>query len=135
MIHKKQNVSLHEYNMYKYVYNLQIIQIPRIIYYNKKSQILYTEKINNMCIADLYGEQPENIDNDLFEKCQLIIKKLYKYNILYRDITAYNFIEDNNIVWLIDFEHCCFKTNKYNDDEDFIKKFINGLNEWNPNFL
>ena len=127
----KTNVSLREYKIHNYVYNLNIVKIPKIYEYNVKDKTMKMEKIPNMNIADMYGEEAININNKLFNKIRKIIKTLYLHNIEYIDITGYNFIEYKNKVWIIDFEHASFKfiiTNK------FLKKFIKGENKWNEKF-
>ena len=130
-IYTKLNVKQHEYNMHKYVYSMNIVNTPEIISYDKETQIMVMNKINNMCISDMYGEKASDIEDDLFDKIRDIIKKLYCNNIMYPDITGYNFIEYDNKVWIIDFEHSQI-SNKTTDK--FIDKFINGLNQWNPRF-
>jgi hypothetical protein len=45
----------------------------------------------------------------------------------YPDITGYNFIEHNNKLWIIDFEHAHIR-------DTFVDKFIHGRNTWNPRF-
>jgi len=132
----KKNVSLHEYKMHLHVYNLHIVNIPEIIGYDKNRKILTMININKLNLSDMYGENPEDIDTYLFDEIRTIIKKLAANNIEYPDITGYNFIEkitpEGEVqVWIIDFEHsrlCKNITNK------FVKSFIGGLDEWNPDF-
>ena len=137
----KSNVSLHEYNMQKHIYNLGILNVPKIISYDEIKKIMIMEKIEALNISDFYGEEPFNIDNSLFDKIRTIIKTLYENNIIYPDITGYNFIQDeNDIIWIIDFEHAKFRFYKDENNfeheytDNFVYKFINGLNEWNPEF-
>ena len=87
--------------------------------------------INNMNISDWYGDSEKNIAPELFDKIRQIIKTLYDNNIIYPDITGYNFIECDNKLWILDFEHSYFKVNK---KTQFVEKFIKGLNKWNPEF-
>jgi len=131
----KQNVSFHEYQMHKYIYDLSQsinINVPRIINYNIESKTLIMEKINHMNISDYYGENINNIDNNIIDKIRDIITILYDHNIVYPDITGYNFIEHDGQIWIIDFEHASFMTNK---KDTFVEEFINGLHSWNPRFL
>jgi tRNA A-37 threonylcarbamoyl transferase component Bud32 len=130
-VYVKNNVSFHEYTMHMHVYNLQIVNIPKIIAYDYNAKVLVLEKINNMSISDFYGEEPSNVSPELFNKIRKIIQKLVDNNIEYPDITGYNFIEYNNKIWIIDFEHSKTIINKLNP---FVEKFINGLNKWNPEF-
>ena len=90
----KTNVSLHEYKIHNYVYNLNIVKIPKIYEYNIKDKTMKMEKIPNMNIADMYGEEAINIDNNLFDKIRKIIKTLYLHNIEYIDITCLLYTSD-----------------------------------------
>ncbi len=131
-IFTKHNVSLKEYKIHKYVYDLGIVNVPRIYDYNKETQVLKMQKINNMCISDFYGEDPTKIPEEIFEKIRNIIHVLCDNNIEYKDITGYNFIEHNEKLWIIDFEHASFNTKIRNK---FIRGFLKGNNKWNPEFI
>jgi tRNA A-37 threonylcarbamoyl transferase component Bud32 len=131
----KENVSLHEYKMHTYAYNLGLINVPKIYDYNEETKVLKMQKITNLCLSDYYGEDPTDISDELFNEIRNIIKILYDNNIEYPDITGYNFIEKNDKTWIIDFGHASF--NPYintNITDPFIDKFIKGYNSWNPNF-
>lgn len=128
----KKNVSLHEYKIHKYIYDLGIVKCPKIINYDKRTKKLVMEKINNMCIADYYGENVEDIPDSVFEKIRNIIRTLYNHDIVYEDITGYNFIEFNGDVWIIDFEHTNIKKEIVNN---FVDIFINSdIKSWNNNY-
>ena len=127
----KHNVEKHEYNMHKYVYDLNIVNIPKIISYDECTKIMTMEKIPFMNVSDFYGEDAINISNELFDNIRNVIKKLYSNNIEYSDITGYNFIEYNKQIWIIDFEHSRLEPDSFNP---FMIKFINGFNGWNPSF-
>ena len=127
MSYTKYNVKKHEYNMHKYVYNLHIVNMPKIISYDEKEQIMVMEKINNMNISDYYGEKSHNVPTHIFKEIRHIIKTLYNNDIQYPDITGYNFIDCDNKIWIIDFEHATFIS-------PFVVDFINGTNSWNPEF-
>ena len=140
-LYRKPNVSYEEYKMHQYVYNLNIVNVPRVILYDKLKYELTMEKIEGSNLSDFYGEKSSNISAKLFYKVRKIVKKLYDNNIIYPDITGYNFIQDNDgHIWIIDFEHSKFRFYKNEHDneleykEDFVDKFINGLNKWNPEF-
>jgi len=128
----KENVSLKEYKLHKYTYNLDIVPLPEPISYDKLTKKFTMRKIPNMCISDFYGDKAENVPDETFEKIRLIIKTLYEHNISYPDITGYNFIELGTKVYIIDFGHARFDSS--NKDDKFILKFINGAKEWNPDF-
>jgi len=127
----KHQVSLKEYEMHKHVHSLGIVNIPKILAYDRDTQVMLMERVNHMNVSDYYGEKATDITPDLFQKIRTIIKTLYDNNIVYPDITGYNFIEFNNRIWIIDFEHSNFKSLL---TDDFVVKFINGLDKWNPRF-
>jgi tRNA A-37 threonylcarbamoyl transferase component Bud32 len=127
----KKEVSLKEYEMHKHVYSLGIVNVPKILAYDRDTKIMLMEKVNNMSISDFYGENESDITPELFKKIRKIIKTLYNNNIVYPDITGYNFIEHDKRVWIIDFEHSNFKPLLR---DDFVVEFIDGLDSWNPEF-
>ena len=128
----KENVSNHEYKMHKHIYDLKIVNTPKIISYDKKTNIMVMEKIKNMNLSDMYGEDANMLDEYYFDEIRTIIKTLANNKIEYPDITGYNFIEYDGKIWVIDFEHSTFYDKFMNDK--FVDKFIGGLNKWNPNF-
>ena len=128
----KENVSLCEYKIHKYVYNLKIVNIPRIKSYNKKTKQMKMVRVGTMSVSDYYGETAEHIDDELFARIRNIIQSLYDHNILYIDITGYNFIENDNKLWIIDFEHATYNHPRKTDE--FVEKFLEGHNGWNPEF-
>jgi len=134
----KHNVSVKEYEMHKHISELGIVYAPKIIDYNRETNILVMEKINYMCVSDSYGENEEDISDDLFGKIKKIIKLLWDNNIVYPDITGYNFIEYDNKIWIIDFEHSDFKHSDFKSDinDKYVEKFVsdNNYKFWNPRF-
>lgn len=130
----KKNVSFHEYNMHLFIYHLQIANVPKIISYNKHLRRMTMEKIQGMSLSDYYGEKFSKIPKSVNQQIRNIIKNLQEKNITYPDITGYNFVYDqnNDKIWIIDFEHCYFDFEK---SDDFVNKFIKGVkNHWNPYF-
>ena len=128
----KENVSLSEYKIHKYVYNLGIVNIPKIKSYDKKTKQMKMVRVGTMSVSDYYGELAEHIDDELFAKIRNIIKTLYEHDILYIDITGYNFIENDKKLWIIDFEHATYNHPRKTDE--FVEKFLAGHNGWNPEF-
>ena len=128
-------------------YEIQLIAskykfAPEIYEYNVKYDPLkkfYEGKLvmNNleeMCIADMYGDEAINIPPFIWVQMREIVKKLYdNEGIEYIDITGYNFIEKDGKVFIIDFGHA-----KYSKKDVpinwFLKKFLGGANEFNPDF-
>lgn len=127
----KENVSAKEYKIHKYVYDLNIVNLPKIIDYNKKTKQMKMEKVGTMNVSDFYGGEAKDISEELFQRIRSIIQTLYDNNILYIDITGYNFIEDGDKLWIIDFEHAKHNFKKKNA---FVERFLAGANEWNPEF-
>lgn len=141
-IYVKKGVCVNEYKLYKLLQNLYPHFIPKLISYDEKSKELTTEKINEMCVSDMYGENFNLVPPKLINKIRTIIKTLYDNGFNYPDITGYNFIEDSDgKVWIIDFEHCFCKgsyktlSNLEKKYIQFIEDFIhNNINEWNSDF-
>lgn len=135
-IYIKHNVSLHEYNMHTYIYNLGLLNVPKIINYNPKNKIMVMNKINHMNISDYYGDNILSVPNNIISTIRQIIKTLKNNHIIYPDITGYNFIEYQNKIWIIDFEHSYFDFNNGTiNKNEFVDDFINGsIKEWNPDF-
>lgn len=133
----KSNVEFKEYAIHKIVYNLEIVNVPKIFNYDKKTKQLTMQKISNDCLSNIYGENVCDIPLKVFSQVREIIRKLYYNNIEYPDITGYNFMEDHSgKIWIIDFGHAkCKDIYDTKEDDPFIIKFINGLNEWNPNYI
>ncbi len=125
----KYGVKQHEYDVHKYVYNLKLekVNVPKIISYDKEKEIMVMVKIDNMNLSDMHGEKSSDIDEYYFDEIRTIIKTLSDNGIEYPDITGYNFIEHNNKLWIIDFEHAHIR-------DTFVDKFIQGRNKWNPRF-
>ena len=135
-VYIKENVDRHEYSMHTYVYNLDLVNVPKIINWDPDTEQMQIEKIPNLDLSNYYGEEFNQVPKPVTDNVRQIIQLLKSKNIIYPDITGYNFIEYNNQVWIIDFEHSYFDfgdgTTKPNK---FVEKFINGtVNDWNPDF-
>jgi RIO-like serine/threonine protein kinase len=132
----KNNVSAQEHMMQKFVYDLKIVNVPKIISYNKKTKTMVMEKIANCNISDFYGEDIDLISDELYENIRIIVKTLYENGIEYIDVTGYNFIEDDDgNIWVIDFEHATFIKKQKKQKNKFVQDFINGTKKWNNEFL
>jgi tRNA A-37 threonylcarbamoyl transferase component Bud32 len=132
MTFTKHDVEPHEAYIHEKIYNMNIVNIPKIYSYDKDTKTLIMECIPELCISDMYGEKLSDIPGYIVADIRNIIRKLYDSNIEYTDITGYNFIEYDDRVWIIDFEHAQIK-NK-NMINEFISDFINGYDNWNPDF-
>jgi tRNA A-37 threonylcarbamoyl transferase component Bud32 len=130
----KQNVNHREYFMQKYVYNLNIVNVPEIIEYNDETKTMVMYNMGNHNLSDYYGENATDVPDKLFNQVVKIVRNLVLHNIEYPDLTGYNFIEDcNGKVGIIDFEHSCLMTsNQVNNIH--IQNICNGYKKWNPDF-
>jgi tRNA A-37 threonylcarbamoyl transferase component Bud32 len=129
----KENVSLMEYKLHKYVYDLHIVNIPKIKSYNKETKQMKTVRVGTMSVSDYYGESAENISDELFSKIRNMVQTLYNHDVLYVDITGYNFIENDNKLWIIDFGNATYNYPRKHDN--FVEKFLDGHNGWNPEYM
>jgi tRNA A-37 threonylcarbamoyl transferase component Bud32 len=127
----KKNVTNSEF-MLNRITNFLDIPSPTVLSYNEN--ILKLEKINGMSISDFYGENDKDVPIEIYESIRKIIKDLLKIGICYPDITGYNFmIDDKEKIWIVDFGHA-YVTSPEKKLDEFIEKFINGFNGWNPLF-
>lgn len=141
----KENVDEYEQRIYRYLNKFEFKYVPKFYSYDKLKRRLRMQKINQMSIADMYGESFEKIPSSIIDRIRDIIKELYQYGFVYPDITGYNFIEDKNgKIWIVDFEHMFFigtfgkKTNELTETQkehiSFVEKFIEGHCGWNSRF-
>ena len=130
----KQNVNHREYFMQKYVYQLDIVNVPEIIEYNDESKIMVMRKVGKHNLSDQYGENATDIPKELFDQVIKIVRTLVLHNIEYPDLTGYNFVEDSNgKIWIIDFEHSSLMTTTLVNNIH-IQNICNGYKKWNPEF-
>lgn len=125
----KYNVSLHEYHMHRYIQELEVFNVPKIIAYDIERKVLVTENIGNDYVNK--NDHIENTNTDdvktVFDEIRKIIKNLVMYNIEYPDIIETNFIFYNDKLWITNFEKARTITGRLNG---FVSKFIDGLNEF-----
>lgn len=130
----KKNVNHREYFMQKYVYNLNIVNVPEIIEYNDETKTMVMHNMGNHNLSDQYGENANDVPDKLFNQVVKIVRNLVLHNIEYPDLTGYNFIEDcNGKIGIIDFEHSSLMTSKLVNNIH-IKNICNGYKKWNPDF-
>jgi RIO-like serine/threonine protein kinase len=84
------------------------------------------------CLADIYGDDAEDLPNPIREQVYTIIFTLYQNGIQYIDVTSYNFTEKDGQVWIIDFGHA----NTHKRLCPYLRKMFNEgyLHEWNADF-
>ena len=89
--------------------------------------------IKSLCLADMYGDKATNLPTYIWPKIHYIIKTLYEEEgIEYIDITPYNFIEENNEIYIIDFGDAYYKGSRPRNW--FHKEFLETPCYWNPDF-
>jgi len=132
-VYLKSNVDFHEFNMHNYIWNLGIVNVPRIISYDKTNKTLQMEKIPELSVSDMYGESYSDVPETITEQIRKIIQTLKSHNIIYPDITGYNFIEHDGEIWIIDWEHAYFGFGSAQSNW-FVDEFIAGYKSWNPDF-
>ena len=130
----KYKVTEKEHFIQQYVYQLNIVNVPQIIYYDEESEIMIMKKVAGMNLSDKYGDNATDIPNEIFDQVVKIVRNLVLHNIEYPDLTGYNFIEDTDgKVWIIDFGHARMMTsNQINNVH--IQTICNGDKTWNPDF-
>lgn len=100
--------------------------------YKTTDDEIHMEDLQEMCIADKYGDDPTAIPAYIWKAIRAILHTLYyDDSIEYVDITPYNFIEKDGKVYIIDFGHAEYVSNNMNW---FLKEFLDGDNGWNPDF-
>lgn len=115
--------------------------VPKIISVQKANgyYLIEMENINEKCIGDKYGEEPDDIPKKYLIQMKNIIKKIFNEDkIEYIDITPYNFIESNGKIYLIDFEHAYITTsNNEKPNNWFLREILEDPSEtikFNPDF-
>ena len=130
----KYKVTEKEHFIQQYVYQLNIVNVPKIIYYDEESEIMIMKKVAGMNLSDKYGDNATDIPNEIFDQVVKIVRNLVLHNIEYPDLTGYNFIEDTDgKVWIIDFGHSSMMTSKLINNIH-IQNICNGDKTWNPEF-
>ena len=107
---------------------------PRILSVidRKDYSIIRMERVDGITLSDKYGDLAKDIPEWIWNKIRNMIVHLIDEGVEYIDITPYNFMEINhNDIKIIDFGDA-----KYSDGEInwFLAEFLEGLNEWNPDF-
>ena len=132
----KHNVEHHEFLMHHYIYHLKILNVPKIYEYDSIQKILVMESINGENLSHNWGEKASDVPPELFQKVIDIVRILVKHQILYPDLTGYNFVQDSKTygkIWIIDFEHSSFMKSKEINNIHLLNIY-NGNQIWNPDF-
>ena len=108
------------------------VPCPAIINEIVKDDKLYMvmERIKGKTFYEMYGSNPNNVPQSVWNKAYNIISRLYYNDIHYVDVSPHNFIiDEKGNVFVIDFGDAyeC-KVNW------FLKDFLDGEKIWNPDF-
>ena len=88
------------------------------------------ERIDGKTLAELYGEDYDDVPKEIQREVKHIIKTLFINDIHYVDVTPYNFILRDDRVYLVDFGHAHEVPVNY-----YLKEFLlNRAKCWNPDF-
>tara|TARA_Y100000389_G_scaffold188243_1_gene210603 strand:- start:1730 stop:2230 length:501 start_codon:yes stop_codon:yes gene_type:complete len=133
----KNNTTENEYKLQKIAFDNNI-PTPRPLSWVNGTFTM--EKVNGMSVSDFYGDTTTGMEtiikNGTMNKIRKIVNDLRKIEIMYPDITGYNFMinEDTGDIYVVDFGHAFKMTKGQQSDCEFIINFTKSLNEWNPNF-
>ena len=109
-------------------------KIIDVIFESVSCQINMVDLGKENTLFEIYGEEAENIPENIWGQIRSILGILYyREKIEYVDVTPYNFILIDDKVYIIDFGHAI----KKETDEEinyFLEDFFNGVNEWNEDF-
>jgi serine/threonine-protein kinase RIO1 len=110
--------------------------VPKIInkIFEDERCVIEMEDLQAPNLADIYGEDVENIPEHVWNSIRIILRILLEEEgIEYVDITPYNFIEKDGKVYIIDFGHAYYTD--LVDINPFLNDVIyNDLKSWNPDF-
>lgn len=106
---------------------------PKVVSIVEKGDqsVIKMERVRGEMLSDIYGDNHENVPTHIWNKIRHILSELYDEGIEYIDITPYNFIQSGDDIKIIDFGDA-----KYSDGDInwFLEDFLDGANEWNPDF-
>ena len=104
------------------------------VVFRTNAKTICMHNLDEMCIADKYGEQIRMIPLWVRDQIVEILWSLYSdYGIQYIDVTPYNFIEKDGRVWIIDFGHA---REIIEPLDPYLARIFDTwkLSRWNPRF-
>ena len=107
------------------------IGVSPIIYNTDMETYIEMEDLEEMNIADKYGDQVYDVPKYIMDQVYIILLRLYREcNIQYVDVTPYNFIEKEGKVWIIDFSRAFIGATQ----DIYLKKIFKNqtILDWNP---
>lgn len=109
---------------------------PKILntYIEDNNFYIEMEDLGKNSLYDIYGDDPNDIPEHVWDKIRDILEILYKEEFIeYIDITSYNFMEKDGKIYIIDFGNAYF-IEKGDEMNWFLEEFLDGLNDWNIDF-
>lgn len=105
---------------------------PKVIRCTETTIVM--ENVGAPCLAEVYGDSIDNIPEWIKEEILDLLYTLYTVaRIEYIDVTPYNFIEKDGVVWIIDFGHAREVSAEVDPYLDEIMAEWS-LTKWNPEF-
>lgn len=106
---------------------------PKVIRCTQNTIVM--ENLNERCLADVYGDSIDDIPEWIKEDILDILYALYmNAQIEYVDVTPYNFVEKDGVVWILDFGHA--SDVDYDNINPYLEELFStwNLQKWNPDF-
>ena len=100
--------------------------------------VIEMEDLGDECVFDNYGDDPADVPEHIWVEIRHILDKLLEEEAIeYVDISPYNFIEKDGKMYVVDFGDAYYSDEKKGDGyiDEFLDDFLDGENEWNPDFL
>lgn len=105
---------------------------PRVIRCTQSTIVM--EHLDAPCLAEVYGDSIDDVPEWIKEEILDILYALRTIeNIEYIDVTPYNFIEKDGVVWIIDFGHASPVSETPDEYLDEILAEWK-IRKWNPVF-
>ena len=97
-----------------------------------EDDVIMMEDLEADTLYDIYGDEPSDVPDWIWDEIRTMVSTLYEEEgIEYVDITPYNFIEKDNRIYMIDFGDAKYTAGEPNW---FLGEFLEGSDNWNPDF-
>jgi RIO-like serine/threonine protein kinase len=115
----------------KYLFSPKILRV--------EDETVIMEKINGNTLFDLYEDDPKSVPQWIWDEIHRMLEILFeREGIEFIDISSFNImvnLEDKK-VYVIDYGHAKYTSVSKGERPSnwFLKDFLDGLNEYNPDF-